>query len=175
MDDLSELLLIRGVTLEMYWGANSTNHMPAAFQRVDRFGRVVEEPLYSVGLVDVFTPLSNGKVNINTASAEVLAILFAGDQAVAQQIVMLRSGPDGIDGSEDDTPAGSNVFRLEDLLLSAGVNRQAIPAVARFLTTRSSTFEVQIDAEISGSHRTFHAILGRNSPREVQVLSFYWR
>src|SRR5476649_2541455 len=32
MDDLSELLLVKGVTPEMYWGGSSTNHAPANFQ-----------------------------------------------------------------------------------------------------------------------------------------------
>ena len=29
IDDLSELLLVKGVTPEMYWGSNSTNHTPS--------------------------------------------------------------------------------------------------------------------------------------------------
>ena len=40
IDDLSELLLIRGVTPQLYWGLSSTNHLPGAFeQRANRFGQ----------------------------------------------------------------------------------------------------------------------------------------
>jgi hypothetical protein len=59
--------------------------------------------------------------------------------------------------------------------MSAGLNRQAIPFAARYCTTRSSTFEVEVDAEVAGYTRKFFATLGRNSPRDVQILSFYWK
>jgi hypothetical protein len=34
---------------------------------------------------------------------------------------------------------------------------------------------VTIDAESGGYKRQFTAILGRASPRDVQVLTFYWK
>jgi hypothetical protein len=34
---------------------------------------------------------------------------------------------------------------------------------------------VEIKAEVGGYTRTFEAILGRNNPRDVQVLTFYWK
>jgi hypothetical protein len=40
---------------------------------------------------------------------------------------------------------------------------------------RSRTFEVQVDASVGGYQRTFYAIVGRNSPRDLPVLSFYWK
>ena len=33
IDDMSELLLIKNITPELYWGAACTNHSPAAFQQ----------------------------------------------------------------------------------------------------------------------------------------------
>jgi len=44
----------------------------------------------------------------------------------------------------------------------------------RYCDVRSRTFDVEVDATLGSYHRTFHAILGRNSPRDVQILSFYW-
>lgn len=170
MDDLAELLLVRGITPDMSWGSASTNHMPAAFQRPVRFGSAREAPTYPVGLVDVFTPISTGRVNINTASATVLAILLGGDETMAENIIQMRAGPDKVDGTDDDTPI-NNVGEL----INAGVNPQLVPQLSRYCDVRSRTFEVQVDAEIVGSHRTFFAILGRNSPRDIQVLSFYWK
>lgn len=169
IDDLSELLLIRGVSQDLYWGPASTNHMPAAFQKVDRFGRALQAPAYTAGLVDIFTPMSSGRINVNTASAAVLQTIPGIDQNVAEQIIKMRSGPDGVDGTEDDTPF-QNVGEL-----AMAVSPQLMPMLQRYCDVRSRTFQVQVDAEIGGSRRTFFAIIGRNSTRDLPVLSFYWK
>src|SRR5208283_2756093 len=74
IDDISELLLIKGVTPEIYYGSAATNFQPNYFsQQRSQFGQSANAmPLITVGLPSLFTPLSDGKVNINTASAEVL-------------------------------------------------------------------------------------------------------
>jgi general secretion pathway protein K len=170
VDDLAELLLVRGVTPEMYWGPAAASHMPAAFQRVDRFGRAIAIPTYAAGLVDVFTPISSGKININTASVTTLQMLPGMDENTAAQVVSQRSGPDGAEGTEDDTP-----FRNVGELINAGLPRAAIQPLQRFCDVRSRTFEVQVNAEIGGSKSTFHAIVVRNGPRDLKVASFYWK
>jgi hypothetical protein len=47
--------------------------------------------------------------------------------------------------------------------------------LSQFCDTRSRTFQVQVDADVGGYKRTFFAVLGRNSQRDVQILSFYWK
>ena len=170
IDDLSELLLIRGVTQDIYWGPASPNHTAASFQKVDRHGRVIQPPTYMAGLVDMFTPVSSGMVNINTASATVLQAIPGIDQNIAEQIIKQRSGPDGADGSDDDTP-----FMNVGEVINAGVNPQAVQRIQQFCDVHSHTFEVRIEAEIGGSRRTFYGIIGRNSTRDLQVLSFFWK
>jgi general secretion pathway protein K len=164
LDDLSELLLIKGIrdNPDVYWGPTSTNHDPAAFMRVDRFGRAIRPPIYTLGMADVFTPLSSGQVNIYTASRNVIAILLGGDETAADAIVQLRDASD------------SGPIRVEDLLRSAGINNQGVSAAARFFNQRSATFEVEVDARIGDYGRTFYATLRRNSPRDVQILTFHW-
>lgn len=178
IDDLSELLFIRGVTPELYWGPSSTNSSPGVLQRqLNQMGRVSSSPSLAnpVGLVDLFTPISAGKLNINTASATTLQALPFIDENRAQQIIRLRSGFDGQDGTEDDTPAGSQGMGVLDLLRSAGLSQPETAAAGRYLEQRSRTFEVTVDAELNGRHRSFCAVLARNSPRDVQILSFYWK
>lgn len=171
MDDLSELQLVRGVTPEIYWGGVATNHTPAAFQSKLGLVRQGSQELgYPVGLSDIFTPLSSGRLNINTASLTALQMIPGVDENIAAEIIRLRSGPDGADGTEDDTP-----FRNAGELVNAGLNRQAVGQITRFCDVRSKTFEVQVDAEVNGYHRHFVAVLGRNSSKDVQVLSFYWK
>jgi general secretion pathway protein K len=170
IDDLSELLLVRGVTPDIYWGGISTNHPPAAFQNrlgVVRPGSAIAFP---VGLADLFTPISSGRLNPNTASFLTLQMIPGVDENIASEIIRLRAGPDGADGTDDDTP-----FHNAGELMNAGLSRQAVQQIARLCDVRSRTFEVEVDAEIGSYKRKFFAILGRNSPRDVQVLSFYWK
>jgi type II secretory pathway component PulK len=168
VDDLSELLLIRGIREqpEMY----SADYIPAAFLRVDRFGRPIQVPAYPVHLVEIFTPLSSGRINVNTASANVLQLIPGVDDNAAAEIIKLRSGPDGVDGTEDDTP-----FRNVGELINAGLSRQAVQQFSRYCDVRSRTFEVQVNASVGGYQRTFYGIVGRNSPRDLPILSFYWK
>jgi general secretion pathway protein K len=170
IDDLSELLLIRGIGQDMYWGTSSTKHTAAAFQQVDRWGRPVDQPVYSIGLEEIFTPLSSGRINVNTASLTTLQTIPMVDANAAAEIIKLRSGPDGADGTEDDTP-----FRNVGELINTGLSRQAIPQISRYCDVRSRAFDVQVIADIGGYTRSFHAIVGRNSQRDVQVLSFDWK
>lgn len=170
IDDLSELLLIRGISQDVFWGHASSNHMAAAFQKVDRYGKAIQEPTYTAGLAEIFTPLSRGKININTASSTVLQAIPGVEPNLADQIIKLRSGPDGIDGTDDDTP-----FVRPGDGIEAVVGRAAASQIQQYCDVRSYTFEVRVDAEIGGSKRTFFAIIGRNSPRDLQVLSFYWK
>jgi len=176
MDDLSELLLVRGVAPEIYWGGVATNYAMAAFQaRRSHIGAIPQMSTYSVGLSELFTPLSNGRININTASQTTLQMIPYVDEAIAAKIIELRAGVDGAEGTEDDMPAGMPGVTIENVLLSAGMSRQAVTLAASRCSVRSSTFEVEVDAEVAGYHRKFYAILGRANPRDVQILSFYWK
>jgi general secretion pathway protein K len=155
IDDLSELLLVRGITSDIYWGPASPNHAPAAFQQVDRFGRPTQEPNYPVGLVDLFTPFSSGRINLNTASADVLQLIPGVDENIAEIIVQQR----------EQAPYHT-VNELQ-------VPPQILPQLQRLGDVRSQTFEVEVTVE--GANRKFYAVLKRNNPRDIQVLSFYWK
>ena len=168
IDDISELLLIKDVTPELFWGPACTNHSPAAFQvKGGVFNRGQEPGLYSAGLVDIFTPVSSGRINLNTASMAVLEMIPGIDQSMAAEIIRMRSGPDGVDGTEDDTP-----LRNPGELINVIPSSQIVGQLQRFCDVRSTTFEVQVDVEVSGYKRHFVAVLGRGSPRDTQVLSF---
>lgn len=171
IDDLSELLLVRGVTPDIYWGPSATSHPQSAFQDQLGFVRPGAALAHPVGLVDLFTPLSTGRINLNTASLMTLQMIPFVDENIASEIIRMRSGPDGADGTEDDTPFNNP----GELINVPGMNPQIIPELQRLCDVRSRTFEVQVDVEIGSYKRQFFAILGRNSPRDVQILSFYWK
>jgi general secretion pathway protein K len=165
IDDLSELLMIRGIRDNPEIYSSEYDNIP----RFDQFGNPIPQRTYAAHLVDIFTPMSTGRININTASPLVLQTIPGVDAGIAEQIVRIRAGPDGVDGTEDDTP-----FENVSQLASAGLPQAAAPALSRYCTVRSSTFEVEVDAQIGSSKQTFHAVLGRNNPKDIQILSFYW-
>jgi type II secretory pathway component PulK len=174
IDDLSELLMVDGVTPDMYWGGVATNHLPASWQKEMQRGRQMNLPTFPVGLNDLFTPLSGARINVNTASAYQLMMVPGVDELMAQAIISMRQGGRDAIGP---TPAGSAIFpRVEDLLVNAGMNPQQATFAARLLEKRSLTFKATITASIGSYSRTYIAILGRDraGSRNLAVLSFYW-
>lgn len=168
IDDLGELLLIKGVTHEMYWGPAAGGSPPSRYQNNNRLGFNTDMPAYQVGLVNLFTPVSSGRININTAKPEVLQLIPFVDQHIATQIIQLRAGPDGAEGTEDDIP-----FRNAGELVNANLNPQAVQQAIRFCDVRSRTFEVKLTATVSGYSRDFVGVIVRNSPADLQTISFH--
>jgi hypothetical protein len=176
IDDLSELLLIKGVTPDLYWGPNSTNHPPSQFQgrrpgQTGQFGLMNSSMTIPVGLVDVFTPVSSGHINLNTASTATLQMIPGIDQNMAAEIIRMRAGPDGVDGNEDDTPLRQPGGRD---LINIGLSPVVAQQLTTFCDTRSYTFEVQADVSIGMVKRRYFALLRRNSNRDVQILTMRW-
>lgn len=168
LDDLTELLLVRGVTPAMFWGSSAstlTSLRPASQSRFD-------EPVYKVGLVDIFTTMSSRFLNINTASATALQILPAIDENIAAEIIRIRSGPDMIEGNEDDVP-----FRSPNDLFAfiPAFDPAMMAQMGQILSVRSEVFEAHVDVFAGDMHREYVAIIRRTNPRDVQVLSMYWR
>ena len=170
IDDISELLLIKGITPEIYYGGAATNFQPNYFNRQrNPFGQSADLlPTVSVGLTNLFTPLSDGKVNINTASAEVLQLLPGVNAMIAEAIVSGRSGED--DGSHLMGPYRS----VNEISRNPNLPLPTVSQIGQFCDVRSKTFKVEVTATMNGYSRYFTAILGRNTPRDVQLLSFYW-
>jgi general secretion pathway protein K len=169
IDDLSELLLIRGVTPDMYWGTSSPDHPITTFiPRENRSHMPTEMPSFPVGLVDLFTPISDGKININTASAAVLQLIPNMTPEAAQSIVSGREGEDDGSGLTGPYKNLGQVSRMPE------INPEMTRLISQFGDVHSKTFQVNITASVNGYTRYFTAILGRNNPRDIQILSFYW-
>lgn len=168
VDDLTELLLVRGVSQEVFWGGMATNHQPATFQSKLGMQRGNQPIVYPVGLADLFCPLSAGQININTAPREVLQMILNGDEAAADRIIACRAGPDGADGTGDDVP-----FRNPgEGLQCAQLPGNYISQVANYFTVRSRLFQIEVHAEVNGTHRYFYAIVDRDASK---ILTFFWK
>ncbi len=172
MDDLSELLLVKGIRdhPEIYWGGGVSNHPGPVFQHHLGFGTAGEAPNYPFGLVNLFTPFSSGRININTADENVLQLLPGVDENAAAAIIKFRAGPDGAEGDADDTPY-QNVGQLQ----AAGVNPTAVAQMGNLADVRSTVFKVVVTAHLGNYQRDFEAILFRApGGNGVMVVSFYW-
>ena len=91
------------------------------------------------------------------------------DESSAQHLISMRAGPDGVDGTEDDVP-----FNNPGEINNVGLPNQIVQMFLPYLTVRSSTFEVTVDVTVGQSSRRYHALVLRNSPRDIQILSFNW-
>jgi general secretion pathway protein K len=175
IDDISELLLIKGITPEIFYGLTATNYQPTYYSRQrGRFGQsAAGPPPISVGLTNLFTPISSGRLNANTAPAEVLQLIPGVDQMIAEAIVSGRTG-----APDPTAPGLVGPYRNPgEISRMPNIPPELVRQIAQFCDPqcRSKTFQVQVDAEVAGYKRTFYAILGRNNQRDVQILSFYWK
>ncbi len=175
LDDISELLLVKGVTPEMYdpksYGGGSSNS-PAPQRPKLGFGVAPgQAPDYPFGLKDVFTAVSSGKINVNTADANVLQLIPGIDTNGVAAILQRRAGPDGVDGTEDDTPFLNPAAALQ----IAGLNAAAAAQAASLVTVGSSTWRVNVTAQIGQTKREYSAILYRGAGTDIQVVGFYWK
>ncbi len=173
IDDLKELLLVEGMTPEIYWGSRAkqiaANPLHAPTATVNALGDD-EEITYPFGMVDIFTPISTGYINLNTTSREVMQLVPGFDQARVDLILQMRAGLDGIDGTEDDEPF-DDVAQIQ----RAGFTADAIANARRFFSVRSATYEVTVQAQVGKLSRTLVAVLSRASPTDIKILYTYWK
>lgn len=161
-DDISELLRVRGVGPDLYYGERNGG---APIQPADRRRgpiSLVAEDTTGSGLIDVFTAISMNRVNVNTAPLPVLRILMGGDENLARQIVERRDGQDGTPGTPDDQP-----FRNAAEIPGGGVNPVSL------FTTQSATFEVHVEARIGSARKRFVGVLRRGAGNMNQMMLFH--
>jgi len=161
MDSTEELLLVKGITHDMYYGT------PPEQKPENELGfghRPGQEANYNFGLKDVFTAFSSGKVNLLTADATVLNCLpglgdGSGSSPAVQNIITAR---------ESDPP----IRTVPQLLMNAGIPPQDQGQLQQYVSTLGNTYEVHATATIGQLSHTYTAIVYRNGP-DVHVVSFY--
>jgi general secretion pathway protein K len=171
IEDLAELLMVRGLGRELVFGGVSpeVGEIDAPIRRLGFVGGWKTEP-GGVCLADLFNTSGDARININTASKEVLELLPGMDSNLAEGIVMARQGLDGRDGTEDDTPYQD----VRDLGAVGGIPPQYIGILARLCTVRSSTFEVRVRASVGNYERVYVAIITRPVARRGMVVMRSW-
>ncbi len=152
LDRVEELLLVRGVTPELYHGTATENQEA--------------HPSFP----ELFTTMTSGKVNVNTASSIVLQAMLNIDDQQVQTVLSRRDGPDGVPGTEDDVP-----FRtVEEFLGSIGNLDPATRGLAGSLVgVSSSFFTVKSTGVVGGVKRTLVTTLRREgSSTNIQAVAW---
>ena len=160
IDNLDELLLVKGVTHDMFYGGSSASASTPFPEHKLGFGHAPgQEPDYAFGLRDVFTPFSTGKINILTADDKVLQLIPGIDTGAAQAIETAR---------DSDPP----IRNASQLIAAAGVNPAASGQIQNYVGVQGSTYEIKATATIGQISHEYTAVVFRNGPN-VQVFSFY--
>lgn len=164
-DDMSELLLIRGVTRGMYQGS-AGGSFPRIVNRAAGPQSVFEEPVYATGMLDLFCTLSGPTANINTTSAQVLQMVPGIDENIAMAIIQERDGLSGPYQSIQEVYIRNPGLPIDPNLLG------------RFFGVKSFVFKAKITAKIGSATRNYVAILARTPQggraQNSSVLNFYW-
>ncbi len=170
IDDVSELLFIKGITPDIYWGGQATNHASSIFgtQIPTRSGfETVQQSDATTGLRDLVSPFSSGNINILTASPEQLQALPGVQDTEAEQIVQLRNDKNGAGMLAYGSPA--------ELLSYTQLGQQGSQAVAAYCSFRSPTREIRVEVQVGMAVRTYSAIVHINSAKDIPVLSLRWK
>jgi general secretion pathway protein K len=164
MDDISELLLVKGVTKAIYDGGSEDKHSvaPKGFSRSP-----FDSASYAFGLTNVFTPFSDGRININTADANVLQLIPGVDETTAEAIITAREGPSG--GGPEATP----FMNLGEVQRAGGISAEASQNINQYCDVRSHTFRINVTAHYGNSARDYEAVVWRNTPTDIRVVSFH--
>ena len=169
IDDMSELLLINGIRGEREWLI--TGQVP---KDVDGNEVLDADMRPSMFIPDLFTVVSRGKINVNTAPTEVLQMVAPSMMDYTNQILLARQGEDGEIGTDDDQPF-QQVGELADPRI--GMDGGAVSSLSRFMDVRSLTYEVTVSAVVEDQAKTLVAVVRREDGREeeIKVLYSYWK
>jgi general secretion pathway protein K len=120
-DLADELLLVRGITDEIFYGGGEEN-APA--------------------LKDLLTVWGDGKINVNTAREEILLTVPGVREEIMESIIERRAGPDGDEGTEDDEPFES----MESLKDVHGITAAEYEKLKSYCKVASSHFIIEARA-----------------------------
>jgi len=131
-ESIYEALMLPGVTERAFYGL-------AAGPR-DRSEQAGDGPVAS-GMRDFFTVYGSGRVNLNTASPEVLLALPGLDPESVNALLRSRRGADGLDRTPDDVPFES-YEQLEEL---EGMGEFVLGQLGIYGVFSSDTFNIRVE------------------------------
>ena len=101
-------------------------------------------------LRDLLTVYGDGKIDLNSAPAEVLEAIPGLDRRLAEQILAFRAGPDGTLGTDDDTKWDT----FEKMGASLRVSAEKLSPVRKYCKLGSDYYTIRAAASKGGSRAT---------------------
>jgi general secretion pathway protein K len=139
LDSLDELLLVKGMTKEILYGTNEKK-----------------------GLIHFLTLYSEGKININTASAEVIQSLSDKiDNVTAQALVDFRE---------------KNPFqeiKYDDIKSLPGMTLDTFNDLKDQCDVKSSYFSLRVEGQVRDIKKVIYAVLKREEKKGIEPV--FWR
>ncbi|MBX3731970.1 MAG: general secretion pathway protein GspK [Verrucomicrobiae bacterium] len=158
IDDLRELLQVRGVTPAIFWGPSWTISVMGGGDVAAALTAGGDDLAAGAGLSELFCAVSTGRINVNTAPEPVLRLLLGGNASRAREVVRMR----------EELPA-RDAGDMARLLGGVGPGAGTIGGQ---LTVQSFTFAVRVTAQLGAARETFLALISRAGSREYQTLLF---
>ena len=148
LDTVEELLMIKGFTKAFVFGGQPVHEK--------------DPPI--TGLASLLTVWGDGRINVNSASREVLLTLPTVDEVVVNDIMTQRLGPDGIAGTLDD-----GFTSVNDVFARTRLS----PALQNLVTTSEHRImRVVVRGECEGVHSGIRCVI-LNDTRKIQPV--FWR
>ena len=154
IDKIEELLLIRGITPDIFYGRQAEGPSDVNLIGIGRF----------------LTTMPFSRVNMNTASSEVLQCLPGVTADMADRLIRYRQGDDGVDGTDDDKPFESwdEVATVWSGTMSSAEMRQ----MRRFIDVKSNYFTVRSTGVVGNTRKTILTTLVRSEDGTVAPVTW---
>lgn len=161
LESLEELAFVKGITARLYFGARRAEPLKDVNDLALEQARATEDEEGPVGLVELLTVYGDGKINLNTASADVLKTLPFLSQAAIDEILSRQQ------------PRATKFARIEDIQANGVFTARDKIVLLQVSKFNSSHFQLQVKTQLEGmpSVCEYAAILERDGTN-VRVLSW---
>ena len=109
--------------------------------------------------MNFFTVWGDGKLDVNLADADMIALVTGVSSATASQFVKYRWGPDGIPFTADDQV----YLSLDQVRAALGMSPEQFQLVQDLLSLNSSVDRIESTGIISSYAKTIDVIVSRNT------------
>jgi type II secretion system (T2SS) protein K len=147
----------------------SDDYHPAhtLFTRIDELKKVAgwAEFTSTLGWDEDLTLNSGGPIDLAWASRNVLLALPGVTNSLADRFLVLRRGPDGIDGTADDPPLNN----LEDVRAALGFSAEQFKQLAGLVGLRDQVFRIVSIGKSGGATRVVQIVVRKvnNVPQMI--------
>lgn len=154
LDQIHELLLVKGVTRDIFYGHRAEGTTDAEYTGIGQF----------------LTALPFTRVNINTAPPQVLQCIPGVTPDMAEKLVRYRQGDDGFDGTDDDKP-----FQSVDEIAtvwSGMLSRDSFQSLRDYLDIKTSFFTIRSIGNVNNVRKTIVTTVYRADDGTISTITW---